>query len=137
MKGGKLHAGYANRYVNAVNHPSLDFRFGLVRRNFLDIADGRVEAPNTCVAEVERALVKTAKTIAEHGEVLDVNMDLTFSDLSDLGFATQKIMTMGIKEDLPAYMAELDTSPIQTLRDLVDYNDAHAVSKAEISLIGD
>jgi amidase len=84
---------------------------------------------NACVSEVEQALKSTMAMLSKvaGAAVIHVNMQLNFTDLVRLNAATGVVMTMGFKEDLEGYMAGLAESPVRTLRDVVEWNEAHAV----------
>jgi amidase len=70
------------------------------------------------------------QTLAETAgaEVIDVNMDLSTSDLDDIDAAITTIMEASFREDVEEYMERLETSPVRTLRDIIEWNEAHAVS---------
>jgi amidase len=70
------------------------------------------------------------QTLAERAgaEVIDVNMDLSTSDLDDIDAAITTIMEASFREDVEEYMERLETSPVRTLRDIIEWNEAHAVS---------
>lgn len=104
-------------------------RLGLVRNNFLDEADGRIIMPKGDVRANEVALLGAADTMREAGaEVLNVNVDLNFTEFKALVAAEQAIWLSDHKEDLGAYLADLEESPIRTIEELIEWNIEHAVS---------
>lgn len=120
-----------HRYINATQPVSLDsLRLGLVRNNFLDEADGRQLKPHTCVETVEDSMKSTMKMLHEQEgvSVVNVNLDVDYEHLLVAQNAANSLLTLGMREDMRKYLEGLEESPVRTLRDLVEWNEAHAVS---------
>lgn len=104
-------------------------RLGLVTKNFLDKADGRAVDPQTCVEETEETLRATMDLLEREGaDVSKLSMKLNFSDITEIDRAVVGLWLSGYKADMGTYLADLEESPVRTLEDLVDWNDAHSVS---------
>ncbi|KAI9635123.1 amidase signature domain-containing protein [Dioszegia hungarica] len=93
----------------------------------LTFSDGRLPLL-AASPEVEKTLKATAETLAEKAgaEVIDVNMDLSTGDLDDIDTAIMTIMETSAREDMEEYMGRLEKSPVRTLRELIEWNEAHA-----------
>lgn len=97
----------------------------------MDEAEGRVRSSHEdCTPHIEQSLKSAVEKLrSETGhEIVDVNMDLSYDDLVTLFDSVTELYTLGMREDLETYMRGLTESPIWTLRDLVEWNDEHAVS---------
>lgn len=119
------------RYLDAAKPTSFrGLRLGVVRQNFLDEADGRMTKSDTCIEDTEASLKSTIEVLRKEGaDVVNVDMDMNFADLVDVQLAIQdSVMTMTIEEDLGKYLMDLEESPVRSLKDIVKWNDAHAVS---------
>jgi amidase len=120
------------RYLNSTSSSGYQpFRLGLIRKNFLDEADGRMVEPETCIKDVESGMNSTIAILRTElgAEIIDVDMDLDPKDILEFEETAFDLLTMGMSEDMDIYLADLAESPVRNLKDLVMWNDAHSVSQ--------
>ena len=119
-----------NRYLRAARVPTMaGLQIGLVRRNFLDEADGRSILSQTDVDESIGAMYSAVTAMRQAGaDINDVNMDINAADCDELLSIQFAIWRTDIKEDMAEYLGRLKTSPVRTLAELVEWNLKHAVS---------
>ena len=61
-------------------------------------------------------------------KISDVNMDLEASDIMAVLVGLQSVMNIGMKSDLTTYLEGLTSNPVRRLREVIEWNDCHAVS---------
>ncbi|KAI9634302.1 amidase signature domain-containing protein [Dioszegia hungarica] len=119
------------KYLRAARVPTMaGLQIGLVRRNFLDEADGRSILSQTDVDESIGAVYSAVTAMRQAGaDINDVNMDINAADCDELLSIQFAIWRTDIKEDMAEYLGRPKTSPVRTLAELVEWNLKHAAEE--------